>query len=77
MNAVPKCTSWLGHKFEGRYSYTNPALVTLMNRASEINNLPPSMVVNMRDATYHCDVCVRCGHVIEPHVEITNSAEGK
>ena len=61
---IPKCTSWLGHKFEARYSYNWPdgryeATLSGAPRDVEV------MVRAQQDKTYERDICVRCGHVIE------------
>lgn len=60
---VPKCTSWLGHRFEGRYSkaasYSWPKFETTSKDMATI------LLDATRDITYECDVCVRCGHVSE------------
>lgn len=73
MNAVPKCTSWLGHKFEGRYDKGPAAGKYHVTNASEAHI--EAIAERLRPVTYVHDICVRCGHVIEPNVEITNSAE--
>lgn len=65
---TPKCTSWLGHKFQARYSTTNPALLKLIERSSEVE-LHPYAMTKMREERYECDVCVRCGTVVRPPVE--------
>ena len=62
---VPKCTSWLGHKFEGRFSYVNPVMMKFMERVTKIDRLPSDFMEKSRDVAYECDICVRCGHVIE------------
>lgn len=58
-----KCTSWLGHKFEGRYSRTETQGETDFegSRYAVIDAIKAS---KGRTSTYHCDVCVRCGLVI-------------
>jgi hypothetical protein len=60
---APKCTSWLGHKFEARFDigakvggpveYEGSALFVL-----ELEKLKQSR-------TYVHDICVRCGHVVQ------------
>ena len=62
MAETPKCSSWLGHKFEARYSITNPALRELIARAAKIDTFYPE---SMQDKEYVCDICTRCGHVVE------------
>lgn len=69
MSDVPKCKSWLGHKFEARYS-KGPARVPTDEEAfwpSVFDQV--SMAESRRTITYECDVCVRCGHVVQPPVE--------
>jgi hypothetical protein len=57
---VPKCTSWLGHKFEGRYSEFMPN-----DRELEFQRGSVDLVRAFKTIKYECDICVRCGHVIE------------
>lgn len=64
MSDIPKCTSWLGHKFEARYSNTNPALLKLVERMTRVS-LEPYAMLKMREETYERDVCVRCGETVE------------
>ena len=73
MSTVPKCTSWRGHKFEGRYDKGPVAGNYNVTGGSERH--VEAMAERMRSISYVRDICVRCGHTIEPHVEITNSAE--
>lgn len=65
---MPKCTSWSGHKFEARYSYSgllgdikftavNGEGIRLAN-AIELNR-------SVQKTTYERDICVRCGMVVE------------
>lgn len=56
---VPKCTSWRGHKFEGRYSEKMP------EQGFKGNQLFPEHIRALKTITYECDICVRCGHVID------------
>ena len=59
-----KCTSWLGHKFQGRYSHTETA-GPLSSRGGEASHVIRAIeAAKCRSDTYHCDVCVRCGLVI-------------
>lgn len=60
---VPKCTSWRGHKFEGRYSEELP------NRNFKADIATPELLQSIKTITYECDICVRCGHVIDHNVE--------
>lgn len=62
---IPICTSWRGHKFEGRYSYKNPALQTLFTQTGSIKRMTGEFVESMRDQTYELDICVRCGATVE------------
>lgn len=61
MTDTPKCSSWLGHKFEARYSNQNPALIKLLDNAVGGLELHPFAMKAMREETYECDICVRCG----------------
>lgn len=61
---TPKCTSWLGHKFEGRYSLTAAVLPAGLKVSIAVDSLS-SIYERFRDATYVHDICVRCGHVVE------------
>lgn len=54
----PKCTSWLGHKYEGRYSEEIPG-------GFEAKRITTTAIVALRSKTYERDICVRCGHVVE------------
>lgn len=60
-----KCTSWRGHRFAARYS-TKPA--TLSARAlQELWWMAGDDRERLTQPvkTYECDVCVRCGHVVQ------------
>ena len=62
---MTKCTSWLGHRFEPRYSTTPKNLLP--------KDMGELFWLDWRDRerltqptrTYECDVCVRCGHVVQ------------
>ena len=57
---IPKCTSWLGHKFEGRYS-SEPREGDF-NKADAEGRSAIDALLRMRvNMTYECDICVRCG----------------
>lgn len=56
---VPKCTSWLGHKFEARYSEKMP------DQSLEFEKATVAAIKAFKTITYECDICVRCGHVID------------
>lgn len=60
MVEIPKCTNWLGHKFEGRYSTSNPGMERLMERGQDIEISARGMEA-MKRYEYACDICVRCG----------------
>lgn len=58
------CTSWLGHKFEGRYSYTVPQ----EQKFGHFEGTPSAyekMVRATHDKIYERDICVRCGATVE------------
>jgi hypothetical protein len=58
-----KCTSWLGHKFQGRYSRTETE--GTVEGKGDANAMVRAINASKgRTSTYHCDVCVRCGLVI-------------
>lgn len=65
MTDIPKCTHWLGHKFEGRYSKT-PARQATENElfwSSVFDQL--AIAETHRAVTYERDICVRCGVTVE------------
>jgi hypothetical protein len=65
VTAVPKCTSWRGHKFEARYS-SRPGRMPSPEQLFWVGYSLQLDVVNAsRIQTYECDVCVRCGHVVQ------------
>lgn len=62
---IPKCTSWRGHKFEARYS-TGPG--RKLTEPEMWHAWPYDLTTlseKTRRKTYECDVCVRCGHVVQ------------
>lgn len=63
MSDVPKCTSWRGHKFEGRFS-SEPAGNLEVDRGTY--RAVQLLADFSTKRTYECDVCVRCGHVVKP-----------
>lgn len=64
MSTIPACTSWLGHKFQGRYDYRPyPGAVRAPGHYSA--GEAALVIRTMATSTYVRDVCVRCGHVIE------------
>ena len=60
-----KCTSWRGHRFEARYS-TRP-IVLPAQKMQELLWLSMDDLKRLTEPvrTYECDVCVRCGHVVQ------------
>lgn len=62
---VPRCTSWFGHKFEPRYSKTAAPLLTQDELLFAWSHDYALMQEKKRKVTYECDVCVRCGHVVQ------------
>lgn len=64
-----KCTSWLGHKFEARYSDV-PRKEELSETVAALNGLTgyqAGLVLReLKAARYEHDICVRCGLVITP-----------
>ena len=65
MTETPKCTSWLGHKFRPRYS-KSPAVGHGKLSLGWADAEAVALVLDgYRTITYVCDICVRCGHVIE------------
>lgn len=63
--SAPKCTSWLGHHFVARYS-TSPRNL-LPKQMEELFWLGHTERVQLTrpQRTYECDVCARCGHVVQ------------
>lgn len=61
---VGKCTSWLGHKFEARYS-TSAAKLT-QGQMDELFWLGSDAKRRLSSPTrtYEGDVCVRCGALV-------------
>lgn len=66
--SVPKCTSWLGHRFLARYS-TQP----FKTSNAELQAL--ALVNKDIVKTYERDVCTRCGATIEKYVETSATPE--
>lgn len=67
---APKCTSWLGHKFVARYS-TKPGKLTpaQLKELFWLGTLERKYAMSS-ERIYECDVCVRCGHVIDHVVNV-------
>jgi hypothetical protein len=64
MGWVPECKSWMGHKFEGRFSYESPGDLKLDGFRGTSAQYK-TMVRALQNETYERDICVRCGYVIE------------
>lgn len=64
MSETGKCISWLGHKFEGRYSSTP---IEAGDRKLDIQGTHALDAATLlyTTRTYERDVCVRCGATIE------------
>lgn len=54
---IPKCTSWIGHKFEARFSTEPSAVLAGFKAEVRVTDMP--MLLTKK--TYECDICVRCG----------------
>lgn len=65
MTAIPKCTSWLGHRFEGRYS--SEPLQYDGDRKIDVQGVHAIEAIQRINSTvtYERDICVRCGATIE------------
>lgn len=63
--SAPKCTSWLGHKFEARYSTEPPAEDVLAGLEGNAALVVNELLKTMSKRTYEADICVRCGFVVE------------
>jgi hypothetical protein len=61
---VPKCKSWMGHKFEGRYSLGAAVIPPDLKVSIAVDSLT-GIYSQFRTQTYVHDICVRCGYVIE------------
>lgn len=62
---VPKCTSWLGHRFVGRYSTSGAPPGSLDGLKIDGLQAIKATVDALRSTTYERDVCVRCGATVE------------
>ena len=60
---TPRCTSWLGHKFEARFDVSNPALEKLIGSIASIE-IRDTTIHAMQSRTYVGDICVRCGATV-------------
>lgn len=62
---VPKCKSWLGHKFEARYSKGEPRELSYNDNVLALSSGNPTEFVDrFRLSTYERDICVRCGWTV-------------
>ncbi len=62
---IPKCTHWLGHKFEGRYS-EKPGKRPTVDELFWVGwSRQEQMIAASIDRTYERDICVRCGFAVE------------
>jgi hypothetical protein len=61
---VPKCASWMGHKFEARYSKGAVPLASFKQNAATAEEVTATLD-GFREITYERDICIRCGYVIE------------
>lgn len=64
MSDLPKCKSWLGHKFAARYSAGAAVLPPNLKVSIAVDSLA-SIYERFRPVTYERDVCVRCGATVE------------
>jgi hypothetical protein len=63
MSAETKCLSWLGHKFQPRYSKSPPPDGVL--DGIKTNVYGGEMILKAYTGeTYEGDICVRCGAVV-------------
>jgi hypothetical protein len=60
-----KCTSWLGHKFEARYSSRPTTLASPKMQELFWLSMDDRKRLTQPIRTYECDVCTRCGHVVQ------------
>lgn len=70
MSEIPKCTSWLGHRFRPRYSRSS--------HHADLSGIPSDVLLTSYDIvriteaeaghTYEGDVCVRCGCTVTPPI---------
>lgn len=61
---IPKCTSWLGHKFKARYS-TGPANPNAYDGYQGDAVALIELAKTSQTVTYERDICVRCGITVE------------
>ena len=68
MTKTPKCQSWLGHRFEARYStrpYGDLSLDDVSGPAAAVAFLYDKVIEGNTIREYQGDICVRCGFVVE------------
>lgn len=65
MDGLPRCTHWLGHKFEGRYS-EKPGKHPITDELFWLGHtVGRELVAASIERTYERDICVRCGVTVE------------
>lgn len=78
--SVPRCQSWLGHKFQPRFDEETTGgsgVNDLISRITSMSAVFASELSQLIHASknfkrrYVADVCVRCGHAISPAVPLT------
>lgn len=70
MSDVPKCSSWLGHKFEGRFTEHRACIW-------EVEEISSDLIEAMRSRSiYERDICVRCGWTVEKQTTKTAETQG-
>ena len=67
MSELPRCTSWLGHKFEGRYSSKGPPEGYDLKLTAKASTQAAKEALELLTSvkTYERDICVRCGVTVE------------
>lgn len=60
-----KCTSILGHRYEARYSTRAAKLTQQQIHEALWLSILDRARLTQPTKTYECDVCVRCGHVVQ------------
>lgn len=59
--SITKCSHWLGHRFEARYSYGAPTIANF--KGDPIGVL--ELIERSKVRTYERDICIHCGVTIE------------
>lgn len=70
---IPKCTSWLGHKFRPRYSKSPAVGHGKLSLGWADAEAVATVLDGYRTITYERDICVRCGTTVEKHIEIVEA----